>query len=1243
MARTKIAKADHISHLTERGSLIKFVYDTEIYNLDREFPGVYDFGAVIKDLAGNEIGAPVFYLRQPKDCLHSIVSNLITRTPPEDHPEAVDFATFVGKIAHTLDRYYEYTWDRYRDEQKIKYVNKGNQKENDEVVRLFPIEQKDGSISHIRLHDGGEKISFPVPEDSQKYTYTDIDAHGNQTKWRKIHASAEMRGYANTSADDPWLQSTLYTAVFPEIYKTHTKAEHKFRQDLFKATIGHLLWGDTGENGLKAGSRHHPIKNAPVISLKQSDLIPANTRMEGAFHDRGIHMDNKSDYDPRQAHGTITDAKGTSAVEDAERDINPVIARHFELMADPAYAREFLMKGEAGQRRGFNDTPLRAFGSYSLADGVTSHLGMCVETDERFGNRNKLLWLKLDTDWDHILYNGKRLLDIRHGKTLERAVRTLFFEKNAPYRSLLQQEHIKKTPVVWDADKAVAAGAHSSEEYRLAIRNRQKIRKNRNLTDALMSAYEDGLRTYAPTQNKYAPLDDQFKEHFTGDRDFFEVEIGDGQTKVIDERSEVYYHAALQWAMDLKMDQLLQNLVRPHAIEWCDDTQVPRELQRFNKVLDKARSEIYGNKGYNNRMNTGHLPRPSYALPTVDTLDQETPSSDCLKTVFTKSSGEEGKKLPETQAEAKAYIRKLRFEALWAHYNDDPSMRFNDNGWRVEVVDRDGHKVDWEAYHAMPQKDRAAKWTDGDFDVRLASNLSGHTPRRLAFMMCRSGEMDDLVKTFANLARTAPADARQDYLKKLDCLFKYQDLYEAYCAIRLHGYPHLSAEEQPFLTIEKDRRQTFELLHNVKMGTLHLAKMEDIGALEFLAEDKEEAERFLTRHLAYLGQKEREVPPPTPAQYRLMGVDPLTGAALPFIRYQVAPDKTIEIKAPEKLCDTMMSHDDIGTRFTIVELPEGQSLHDMQSHLTMPRANLVLAGEKTGERRLAAKAKLLPLWDKSDDPYFSRILLGVQKAYTDIGKTMPERGRLAIIKMEDNPRIAGLRGDGKFVNTSLQTLHAEESSARKLFTGMLSRKLGNVRDHITGLIINSNYIKQDLDRGPIRIREVDETGQTTGREFEHTVTRVLKLNMRKIMSAMTVLDQNPAIVIDTLALDAVRDYGFNDKAEMAQYLGALSNPDRYGYTDRLGMFDALVGMFNKDRHDVMAKPEKYNITVVHLKKDTTRDELRNTMTYFNLYRRPKAAISEFVLAQNALDDQHNLHLYSGAYPSESPNAGISLS
>ena len=121
--KPKIAKLKDIEHLVERGSLIKFTYDTEIYNLDKTFPGIYDFGALIEDLAGNEIGAPVHYLRQPKDTLHSVVSNLITRSFPEDHPEAVDFKTFVGKTAHTLDRFYEYTWDRYRDEETIKYVN----------------------------------------------------------------------------------------------------------------------------------------------------------------------------------------------------------------------------------------------------------------------------------------------------------------------------------------------------------------------------------------------------------------------------------------------------------------------------------------------------------------------------------------------------------------------------------------------------------------------------------------------------------------------------------------------------------------------------------------------------------------------------------------------------------------------------------------------------------------------------------------------------------------------------------------------------------------------------------------------------------------------------------------------------------------------------------------------------------------------------------------------------------------
>lgn len=150
--------------------------------------------------------------------------------------------------------------ERYRDEQKIKYVNKGHQKENEETVRLFPLEDENGETIHVRLHEGGRRVSFQVPDHSENWNYIEIDDSGNETKWRKTYASAEMRGYANTTADDPWIWSTLYMAMFPEIYKTHTKNEHKFRQDLFPAMVGHILWGDKGENGLKPGTRYHPIK-----------------------------------------------------------------------------------------------------------------------------------------------------------------------------------------------------------------------------------------------------------------------------------------------------------------------------------------------------------------------------------------------------------------------------------------------------------------------------------------------------------------------------------------------------------------------------------------------------------------------------------------------------------------------------------------------------------------------------------------------------------------------------------------------------------------------------------------------------------------------------------------------------------------------------------------------------------------------------------------------------------------------
>ncbi len=1245
MAKQKIAKLADIKHLRDRGSLIKFTYDTEIYNLDKTFPGIYDFGALIEDLAGNEIGAPVHYLKQPKDSLHSIVSNLITRSFPEDHPDAVDFKTFTGKIAHTLDRFYEYTWERYRDEEKIKYVNKGHQKVNEETVRLFPVEDENGNIQHIRLHEGGRRISYQVPDHSEDWNYIQEDENGKKTKWRKPYASAEMRGYANTTADDPWIWSTLYMACFPEIYKTHTKNEHKFRQDLFPAMVGHILWGDKGENGLKPGSRYHPVKGKNVISLKQSDFIPANARNEGPFHERGVHLRDGSDYDPDQAHGTIADVRGTSASENRARDVNPEIAKHFELMADPAYARQFIMKGAASERNGFRDRPLLAFGRYNLEDGLTSHLGICIETDERYGNRSNAIMLKVDADWNNVCDDkGRSILDIKHKATLKKLIKSHIFNKFGKSDSLLEITHTKKTPKVYDGEKALKSGAHTQEQYNLALRNAGKIRKNANFREAIMEVYQEGIPQMKALMDRPNPLDDELKDNFTGKPNYFEIADQNGKIRVIDERNEVYEHALNEWNTALNNDHLLHNLIRPHAIEWCSESEAEQELERFNKVLAKVRSEFEGTKGYNNRENRGANERPPIIIPPVKVTDQNDSGNDdgSLSRIFAQEAQMTELKKPMTQAQAQAYITQLRFQALWADYNDDPSFRFNDNSWRVEIIDRDGQVMNWHAYHALTGKDRSDKWKNGDIDIRLQP-IDGLSVRRIARMMYESGELEQLINNFADLAKNCDLETEEglatkdDYIEKIKCLYQHKELYEARCAFMLHGYPNINPEKQPFLTIDKAKIQAHEILQNLKIGKLHQCGIDDIGALEFMADHKDEAEKVLTRYLAYLDQKAKDVPPPTPEQYRMLGIDPVSGDAMPFIKYNVDPQKIVEITCPDGHAQTPLSHDDIGSMFTIIELPKGMNAAKLSKALEKSDNDLVMVGETTGERRLAAKAKILALWPEEEDQYFQNELDYFNKSYQDIDKAPPkDRTRLAIVKMEDNPPVAGLRGDGNFVNTNLQTLHIPDTPSRKTFMGILNRKLGIVQEEITGLIVRSDDLKQPIEKGQIRIREMAGSS-LTGREIEHTVTKSMTFNMKRVMSAFTLLEETPDLDITNLSLEQARDAGFSDKAEMAQYITAFHAHTRYGYTSKLDMYDSLIAMFTKNRQNVMQAPEKYNLTVVDLKKDVNLSDLKNTMVYFDLYNRPKASISESVTLGRNIDRENTPYLYSGAYPGKEPS------
>lgn len=1253
--KKKIPLWDDIEHLVERGSLVKLVYDTEIYNLDRTFPGVEEMGFHIKDVAGNEIGAPVMHLKKPLDALRSVVASLITRKIPKDNPEADDFKTFAGKIAHTLDHHYEYIWDRYRDEQKVKYVNKGKHVRHDETVRLFPTQDKDGSLRYVRLHDGGAKISYQVPDNSEDYNYIDVDQDGKETRWRKLPAHAETRGYANTTADDPWIWVTMFMACYPEIFKTHTKAEHKFRVDMFKAVQAFILWGPQGEEGIQPGERYHPVRGKMVPSLKQSDLIPANTRVEGKFNERGMVMPNKSDYEPDYAHWTDTDTRGTSSVEDKLRNVDMPLYKFIEMLADNKFVRRFLMQRAPEEDRQFSDQPLRAFGRYNLDDFLTSHLGMCIETDERYGNMNQAVMVKLDMDWDQIKYEGQPILDIKNKDKLKKAIKNVLFNKFGKVDSPIEVMHLRKTPVLTTAARAMESGRHTQAEYDLAIRNRSKIRKNRGFMNAMMEVYEDNLPQINALMDNPNALDDELMFIAVGRPNYFITNGTDGKARhlrqfsgtherIRDERDEVYYHAFLDWERARKQDSALLNLIRPHRIEWCTEADIDKELARFKAALSDSREKLVK---VNKRQNTGHIERPDVNIPPANQTSKVSQAD--IKELHQKfnhlAASDRNDKVDRivAQENAKAYITHLRFEALWNEYNNDAGFAFHDYSWKVDVVDRDGHVMPWDVYEKIDKHRRREAWDNGDFDVRL-QKLEGTTTRRIARMMYESGEMHTLMQNFAQQIKSPdiqPED-KEELIEKLKCLASYRAVYEARAAFMIHGNDNRDPESHKHLTLRKARKQAHEILQNLKMNKLHQAGIEDIGALEFLADHKDEAEVVITSYLAELDRIEKEIPPLTPTQMVTMGLDPDTGDDIPYIHEVVHADKLISITIPDEHMGQTLSHPDIGGRFVIVELPEELNADRLNAKLEQGY-NIDMIGAENGEHRLAAQAKVLPFWDAEHDSYFNDEMSALKRAYDNSDLEPPkDRSRMAIIKMDDNPRIAGLRSDGGHVDPNLQTINIPYEKGKNTFLGLYSSVLGNVREPVQGIVMRADRMKQDLKNGAIRLREMDNDG-LTGREIEHRIAKVMTLNMKKFIQAYDILDKRADEDFRSYDLEAARDEGFEDPAEMLRYLEVLNSHTRYGYSSKLDMFDSMTALFAQSRHKIMAKQEKYNFQVVNFNTAVKPEQLRQSMTYFDLYNRPHAALEGYSPLERAIEMENTaqpakLMRYTGAYEGHAPES-----
>ena len=292
----KIAKKSDVHNRVTKGLLFSGYYDTETTDLNKRFAEILQFAGVTTDLAGNVLHT-VDYRGKPSgnnviSPFAWVVQHLHERDLEQGDPQYV----LAGKIAQYFRHLGHLNESPYTQE-LLKMCRYTKAKNGFDGYYSYPVLDDEGEIdwNYLRINENLQKI----------YVY---DAE-NDT-WNKRKCGGISVGYNNVNADDQWIWTGQHMACMENIFSTHLPQNNLTRLDALRATEALYSAGQKGENGIKSGTKKHPITGKEILSFSQGDVMEANTHhasqlrgiLEGFTQPDGTHVDID------QLHGALKDA-----------------------------------------------------------------------------------------------------------------------------------------------------------------------------------------------------------------------------------------------------------------------------------------------------------------------------------------------------------------------------------------------------------------------------------------------------------------------------------------------------------------------------------------------------------------------------------------------------------------------------------------------------------------------------------------------------------------------------------------------------------------------------------------------------------------------------------------------------------------------------------------------------------------------------------------------------------------------
>ncbi len=1045
--RPVLARQSDVWHIVRNGRLIITITDKEATDKLWRLAEISSSSLEICDLALNTLAEHYLEAFIPDRVTPSAEALLITRyfasrlrDKSKDPPQIL-----IGKIFDAIQNSPDLLWDRlgawaedFPDLVRQKTIMVPEKDKFKAIfVRHMPLLDNDGNVVlHVRIHEGGKKISFRA-DDDEAADYEDDDGRWKITA-RANTIGREHIGFNNVQFDNRLMAASAYRANFPtkDVFFMNTPRLGNYSVDIMSAALASHFFGVKGRERVKLGEVTNHEISKKRLSAKQDELMDRNIRMENPELgiSEGVRVGDGTKHDRKKGHNSPKyDNSKTKGLYLYLRRHEMDLLRQLELCADPQYFRSYLTQDRNDTEFGEDALGVDENNKYPLAyplrcimisrDSQDGEIYEAVpvivmDVDVRHGNFNRALCMRADVDYRSYRYKGKTLLEMSADDIL-----AMMKEQNRKPGAIFHEQNLKKGhKVAFNIEIGLKAGLAPDMDADQLKAMRDYVvdhvdEQNRSFKDKVMKAYEGKHPFWYEADDLDMPYaEEEIYTPFLSNK-YFEVELEDERVvrlpNFISSRiSDLHGNRVKQLGDAIKL------VLQPHRIEW------DRSLSAANayvEMRDKAKAAL---AKYQRGVPTGErlsLPEPFYNPKNVTVRDvMITLLNDRLKMMD---------KIPDPTKSVEVY-QLLESDISGATWQRMP--------WDILATMQD---------HELNNLD-----DNGKLKIVLEQNPSNPTYR------------------FA--LRGFEDRGQRNILNR-----EQKESLRAETRFYTHGLPYEPDPERHRIpSAHKTLKKINEMRNNIRLGKKHLAAVrpEETGLYQIFAEDPQLADAILA-DLEQDCLRRIEAYPFDGKAKREAGFDPVTNEPILEVKYEIPRGDYVVVRVPDRLIEQPAR--DMRLGHTCVLVPDDERIRKAK--------HIVLQGAQTGRTFYAAERIL---HERPTGRSFDRLNDAINNGFVESGMQKPVGG--LVLACAEIPPVA-------LTNTSVMP---DIKVPQQTITASVAPRLAFLGHDTPLRGVAMRKYDLNVKAGmAVRLRGTDNNGKLTGEEIPVQITKVTTLSLGKMI------------------------------------------------------------------------------------------------------------------------------------------------